>query len=32
MLLRDHHDGYITWKQFGRNQELLAENMMLVAT
>ena len=26
VLLRDHHDGYITWDQFERNQELLSEN------
>ncbi len=30
VLLRDHHDGYITWDQFERNQELLAENMTKV--
>ena len=30
VLLRDHHDGYITWDQFERNQELLSENMTKV--
>ena len=30
VLLREHHDGYITWDQFERNQELLAENMTKV--
>ena len=30
VLLREHHDGYITWEQFERNQELLAENMTKV--
>ena len=30
VLLREHHDGYITWGQFERNQELLAENMTTV--
>lgn len=26
VLIRDHHAGYISWYQFERNQELLAEN------
>ena len=30
VLLREHHDGYITWDQFERNQELLSENMTKV--
>ena len=30
VLLRDHHEGYITWRQFCRNQELIAENMTTV--
>ena len=30
VLIRDHHDGYITWDQFERNQELLSENMTKV--
>jgi len=30
VLLRDHHEGYITWQQFCRNQELIAENMTTV--
>ena len=30
VLLRDHHDGYITWDRFERNQELLSENMTKV--
>ena len=30
VLLRDHHEGYITWNQFERNRELLAENMTRV--
>ena len=30
VLLRDHHEGYITWQQFCRNQELIAENMTKV--
>lgn len=30
VLLRDHHEGYITWQRFCRNQELIAENMTTV--
>ena len=30
VLLCEHHDGYITWEQFERNQELLSENMTKV--
>ena len=30
ILLRDHHDGYITWRQFCRNQELISENLTKV--
>lgn len=30
VLLRDHHEGYITWQQFCRNQELISENMTQV--
>ena len=26
MLLREHHESYISWEQFERNQELLARN------
>jgi len=26
VLLREHHEGYISWEQFERNQELLARN------
>ncbi len=26
VLIRDHHPGYITWEQYERNQELLADN------
>jgi DNA invertase Pin-like site-specific DNA recombinase len=26
VLIRDHHPGYITWEQYERNQQLLAEN------
>ena len=26
MLLRDHHDGYITWAQYERNQERIRKN------
>ena len=27
VLLRGHHEGYITWEQFERNQQLIADNM-----
>ncbi len=30
VLLRDHHEGYITWQQYCRNQELVSENMTKV--
>ena len=30
VLLRDHHEGYITWQQYCRNQELISENMTKV--
>ena len=30
VLLRDHHEGYITWQQFCRNQELISENLTTV--
>ncbi len=30
VLLRDHHEGYITWQQFRRNQELISENLTKV--
>lgn len=26
VLLPDHHEGYISWEEFGRNQRLIAEN------
>jgi excisionase family DNA binding protein len=26
VLIRDHHPGYISWEQFGRNQTMLADN------
>jgi len=26
VLLPDHHEGYISWEQFGRNQRLIADN------
>jgi DNA invertase Pin-like site-specific DNA recombinase len=26
VLLRDHHEGYITWAEFERNQQLIADN------
>ena len=26
MVIRDHHPGYITWEQYERNQQQLAEN------
>jgi hypothetical protein len=25
-LIRDHHEGYISWAEFERNQELIADN------
>ena len=30
VLLRDHHEGYITWQQYCRNQELISENLTKV--
>jgi len=30
ILLRDHHEGYITWEQYCRNQELISENVTKV--
>jgi len=30
VLLRDHHEGYITWEQFERNQELISDNITRV--
>ena len=30
VLLRDHHEGYITWQHFRRNQELISENLTKV--
>ncbi len=30
VLLREHHEGYITWQQFRRNQELISENLTKV--
>ena len=30
VLLRGRHEGYITWEQFKRNQELIADNMTKV--
>jgi DNA invertase Pin-like site-specific DNA recombinase len=26
ILIKDHHEGYLTWEEFERNQELIAEN------
>src|SRR5262245_32605021 len=26
VLIKDHHDGYISWRQFERNQQLIADN------
>ncbi len=26
VLIKDHHDGYITWEEFERNQRVIAEN------
>ena len=26
VLIRDHHDGYISWAEFERNQQLIADN------
>ena len=30
VLLRDHHEGYIAWEQFERNQELISDNITRV--
>ena len=30
VLLRDHHEGYITWQRYCRNQELISENLTTV--
>ena len=32
VLIREHHPGYITWQQFERNQQRLAENAFMTAT
>lgn len=29
VLLRDHHEGYITWETYERNQQLIAENAQM---
>jgi hypothetical protein len=26
VLIKDHHEGYITWEQFERNQRVIANN------
>ena len=26
VLIRDHHEGYISWAEFERNQELIADD------
>ena len=26
ILIRDHHEGYISWPEFERNQQLIADN------
>ena len=26
ILIKDHHEGYITWAEFERNQQLIADN------
>ena len=30
VLLHNHHEGYITWQEYERNQELISENMTTV--
>src|SRR3954451_17964263 len=32
VLIRDHHDGYITWDQYERNQRLIADNANMKGT
>jgi len=32
VLIRDHHDGYITWDQYERNQHLIADNANMKGT
>jgi hypothetical protein len=27
VLIKDHHDGYISWQEFERNQRLIADNV-----
>ena len=27
VLLRDHHEGYVSWRQFEENQQMLLENV-----
>jgi hypothetical protein len=29
-LIKDHHEGYITWEQFERNQKVLSENNFML--
>ena len=30
-LIRDHHDGYISWMEFERNQRLIADNAKMAS-
>jgi DNA invertase Pin-like site-specific DNA recombinase len=30
VLIKDHHEGYITWEQFERNQKVLSENNFML--
>ena len=30
VLIKDHHEGYITWQQFERNQKVLSENNFML--
>jgi DNA invertase Pin-like site-specific DNA recombinase len=32
VLIREHHPGYISWEQFERNQQILAENAFVTGT
>ena len=32
MLIRDHHDGYISWEEYDRNQKIIAGNANMKGT
>jgi hypothetical protein len=32
VLIRDHHDGYISWEEYDRNQKIIAGNVNMKGT